>query len=389
MSASQAFLRAAARSSRRVALHPRVAAYSTTSFLFKKADAEEEFRNEFEKMNFENIQTINSEFTEEEAMKILEEELALMAEAEDEKFNKNWKPGQRKRPLVSAKQLGEFEEELGGESTWTLRDRRCGALGIKLGMMPVWDDWGMRHATTVLFLDTNIVTGHKTLDQHGYMAVQVGAGERKKKNVNATVLGQFKDLPQVQERPPYVIREFRVSDPACYPEVGAQIHARHFLPGQQVDIAGISKGKGFQGAMKRWGFAGMPATHGVSKSHRALGSTGQCQDPGRVFKGKKMAGRMGADRITVQNLRILKVDRGRNLLYIKGAIPGNKGAFVEIRDAVKKPLWGTEKVPDALGRPPLPTFEYDAEQDGCGLSGFDESMPMPGQDPLAPFQEAA
>ena len=340
-------------------------------------------------MNFENIQTMNSEFTEEEAMKILEEELALMAEAEDEKFNKNWKPGQRKRPLVSAKQLGEFEEELGGESTWTLRDRRCGALGIKLGMMPVWDDWGMRHATTVLFLDTNIVTGHKTLDQHGYMAVQVGAGERKKKNVNATVLGQFKDLPQVQERPPYVIREFRVSDPACYPEVGAQIHARHFLPGQQVDIAGISKGKGFQGAMKRWGFAGMPATHGVSKSHRALGSTGQCQDPGRVFKGKKMAGRMGADRITVQNLRILKVDRGRNLLYIKGAIPGNKGAFVEIRDAVKKPLWGTEKVPDALGRPPLPTFEYDAEQDGCGLSGFDESMPMPGQDPLAPFQEAA
>lgn len=193
----------------------------------------------------------------------------------------------------------------------------------------------------------------------------------------------------MQERPPYVIREFRVSDPACYPEVGAQIHARHFLPGQQVDIAGISKGKGFQGAMKRWGFAGMPATHGVSKSHRALGSTGQCQDPGRVFKGKKMAGRMGADRITVQNLRILKVDRGRNLLYIKGAIPGNKGAFVEIRDAVKKPLWGTEKVPDALGRPPLPTFEYDAEQDGCGLSGFDESMPMPGQDPLAPFQEAA
>ena len=138
--------------------------------------------------------------------------------------------------------------------------------------------------------------------------------------------------------------------------------------------------------MKRHGFGGMPATHGTSKSHRALGSTGQCQDPGKVFKGKKMAGRMGTDRVTVQNLRIVKIDRGRNLLYVKGAIPGNKGSFVEIRDAVKKPLWGTAHIDGGEGRkfPPLPTGDFDDGVDGSGEAGHEFVMPLPKQDPFAP-----
>jgi large subunit ribosomal protein L3 len=389
---ANALLRVAARSGRWTIVQPRLALaahYTTTPLRFKKLDKDDEIRIEFEKLSFDKIQTMNSDISEEEALKILEEELALLQEAEEAKFLKDWKPGQRKRPLVHANTLEEFDAELSGKSIWTLRDKRCGALGIKLGMLPVWDDWGQRHPCTVLYLDSNIVTGHKTPDRHGYLAVQVGAGERKKKNAKATVLGQYKDIPQVQEHPPYIIREFRVTDQICLPDIGTQIHARHFIPGQQVDISGITKGKGFQGGMKRWNFSGMGASHGVSKTHRAIGSTGQCQDPGKVFKGKKMPGRMGADRVTVQNLRVLKIDRGRNLLYIRGAIPGNRGEFVEIRDAVKKPLWGTDKLLDALERPPLPTFEYDPEQDGCGVKGFEQFMPLPGQDPLAPMEEAA
>lgn len=392
---TQALLRVAARSSRQAITQSRVptatlsSSYSTTSFRLKKVDPDEELRKEFEKMTFDKIQTMNADFSEEEALKILEEELELMKRLEEEKFVKDWKPGQRKRPLVTAKTMEEFEAELGGGTKWTLRDRRCGALGIKLGMMPVWDDWGERHPCTVLFLDTNIVTGHKTEDKHGYMAVQLGAGERKKKNVKSTILGQYKDLPQVQEHPPYIIREFRVTDPTCFPEIGTQIHARHFVPGQHVDIAGITKGKGFQGGMKRWNFSGLGASHGVSRAHRSIGSTGQCQDPGKVFKGKKMPGRMGAERVSVQNLRIVKIDRGRNLLYVRGAIPGNKGAFVEIRDAVKKPLWGTDKLLDPLESPPLPTFEFDKSRDGSGAIGFEEIMPLPGKDPLAPMEIGA
>jgi hypothetical protein len=150
-----------------------------------------------------------------------------------------------------------------------------------------------------------------------------------------------------------------------------------------VDISGISKGKGFQGGMKRHGFGGMPASHGTSLSHRALGSTGSCQDPGKVFKGKKMAGRMGSDRVTMQNLRILKIDRGRDLIYISGHVPGNKGGFVEIRDAVKRPLWRTDKVLGGLERPPLPTFQYVPDIDGAGQA-FEEFMPLGEEDPLDP-----
>lgn len=225
--------------------------------------------------------------------------------------------------------------------------------------------------------------GQKSMEKHGYMAVQVAAGERKARNVGKSVLGQYSHLNELDSSPPYLVREFRVTDPSHLLPVESRIHARHFVPGQNVDVAGISKGKGFQGGMKRHGFGGMPASHGVSLSHRAIGSVGSCQDPGKVFKGKKMPGRMGSDRVTIQNLRIVKIDRGRDLIYVKGHVPGQKGAFVEIRDAVKKPLWRTDRVAESLVRPPLPTFAYDPDIDGTGIC-HEEFMPQEKEDPMHP-----
>jgi large subunit ribosomal protein L3 len=324
----------------------------------------------------------------EEMQKILDDEEAKMKAEQDAKQYPDWKPGQRKRPLLKTYNLEEFERELMPEKfadnpIWTLRDKRCGALAIKVGMMPVWDDWGVRHACTVLHLDRNMVLGHKTMKTNGYTAMRIAAGERKAKNVGKCVAGQYSHIEDLQDSPPYLVREFRVTDDDFLLPVGSPIHARHFVPGQNVDIAGISKGKGFQGAMKRHGFAGMPATHGVSRSHRALGSTGNCQDPGKVFKGKKMAGRMGTDRVTMQNLKVVKIDRGRDLIYVAGAVPGQKGGFIEIKDAIKKPLWRTDQVLDSLERPPLPTFEYNPEIDGSGQC-FEEFMPLGDEDPLDP-----
>lgn len=333
--------------------------------------------------------SLNSDLSEKEIQAIIDKELSLMEEEKIEKEYRNWKPGQRKRPLVMSRRLEDFEEEASGTAKWTLRDKRCGALGIKLGMMPMWDEWGERHPCTVLYLDNNVVIRNKTSEsKDGYDAVQIGAGERKAKNVNKPMMCHYAKYG-VNEKPPYVVREFRVTTSEALPPPGTQIHARHFVPGQNVDIAGTSKGKGFQGGMKRHGFKGMPATHGTSKSHRAIGSTGMCQDPGKVFKGKKMPGRMGGVRVTKQNLRIVKIDRGRNLIYVKGAVPGNKGEFVEIRDAVKKPLFGTEKCEggEASAFPPLPTFEYEEGIDGCGESGHEVMMPMQEQDPLEIVEE--
>jgi large subunit ribosomal protein L3 len=338
-------------------------------------------------------QTINNPgLTDEEIDALFGEEAARVEAEQKAKFVPNWKPGMRKRPLQFSYNLEDFEYEeaqLAGEeqSRWTLLDRRCGALAIKVGMMPVFDHkWGLRYPCTILFVDSNVVLGHKTEDKHGYNAVRMAAGQRKRKNVGKSVLGQYQGIldDEAKENPPYLIREFRVSSPRHLPPLHARIHARHFVPGQNLDVVGISKGKGFAGAMKLHNFGGMPASHGVSRSHRALGSTGQCQDPGRVFRGKKMAGRMGTERVTVQNLRLLQVDRGRNLLYVLGAVPGNKGAFVEVRDAVKKPLWKTDKVENAVDRPPLPTFDYDDAIDGCGQAGFEVFMPSPLLDPLDP-----
>jgi len=330
------------------------------------------------------IHSINSDLSDDEIQKIIDEELQKIEEEKIRKEYRDWKPGQRKRPLVMSYRLEDFEEEASGAAKWTLRDKRCGALAIKLGMMPIWDGWGERHPCTVLFLDSNVVIKNMTSDSiDGYDAVQIGAGERKAKNVTKPLMGHYAKYG-VDDHPPYIVREFRVTTKDAMPEPGTQIHARHFVPGQNVDVSGISKGKGFQGGMKRHGFKGMPASHGTSKSHRAIGSTGMCQDPGRVFKGKKMPGRMGGVRVTKQNLRIVKIDRGRNLIYVKGAVPGNKGHFVEIRDAVKKPLFGTEKCEGGKDSkfPPLPTFEFDEGVDGCGEPGHEVMMPMQEQDPL-------
>ena len=314
---------------------------------------------------------------------------------ESQKYNKNWKPGYRKKPLSFAHTIEEFENEYNPDRWISNLNSRCGALAIKIGMMPIWDDWGERHACTVLYLDSNIVLKTFTEEKDGYIAVQVGAGQRKKKNVTKPLLGHYIkcgidcDKEDGTTDPPYIVREFRLTHEEYALEQGTKIHARHFTPGQNVDVSAISKGKGFQGAMKRWNFSGLPATHGTSKSHRSLGSTGQCQDPGRVFKGKKMAGRMGADRVTTQNLRIIKIDRGRDLIYVKGPVPGQKGNFVEIRDAVKKPLFGTEKVEGEVKFPPLPTFEYEEGVDGSGLPGFDIMMPQQKTDPFDPPDDEA
>lgn len=312
-----------------------------------------------------------------------------------EKYNPNWKPGYRKKPLSFAHNISDFENEHQPDSWIPRLNRRCGALAIKVGMMPIWDDWGERHACSVLYLDSNVVLKSFTQEKDGYLAVQVGAGHRKKKNVSKPLLGHYKkhgidcDQRHSTTNPPYIVREFRLTHEEYVLEQGSKIHARHFTPGQNVDVSAISKGKGFQGAMKRWNFSGMPATHGTSRSHRSLGSTGQCQDPGRVFKGKKMAGRMGADRVTTQNLRIVKIDRGRNLIYVKGPVPGQKGNFVEIRDAVKKPLFGTEKVEGEVKFPPLPTFKYEEGIDGSGQAGFDMNMPQQKADPFDPPDDEA
>jgi large subunit ribosomal protein L3 len=165
----------------------------------------------------------------------------------------------------------------------------------------------------------------------GYTAVVLGAGARKAKNVNQSLRGQF---AKASVEPKAIVREFRVSDDMML-EVGAQISADHFVPGQTVDISGLTKGKGFAGAMKRWNFGGLEASHGVSVSHRSHGSTGQRQDPGRTFKGKKMAGHLGVERVTTQNLEIVRTDADRGLILVKGAVPGPNNGWVEVRDAVK------------------------------------------------------
>lgn len=292
---------------------------TTTHRSFSRTSAQYDSKKDQEE-GWGKLQGINVEdMTYEEAKKFYEEAIAEYEIEQERKNEKKWVPGTRKKPLIVSYNMDDLLES--DVPKWTLRDKRCGALGIKVGMLPVWDNWGERHACTVVLLDDNVVMEHKTVDTHGYNSVVLGAGERKLKRVTKPLLKHYEKLGI--ENPPAIVREFRVggldgNTDNVLPPLGSKIHASHFVPGQNVDVAGISKGKGFQGAMKRHNFKGMPASHGVSKSHRALGSTGQCQDPGRVFKGKKMAGRMGHERVTVQNLRVVKIDRGRNLIYLKG-----------------------------------------------------------------------
>ncbi|HEX7820000.1 MAG TPA: 50S ribosomal protein L3 [Sphingobium sp.] len=208
---------------------------------------------------------------------------------------------------------------------------RTGVIAKKVGMTRLFQDDGRHVPVTVLALEGNQVIARRELDRDGYVAVQLGAGVAKAKNVAKPQRGHFAKA-EVELKAKLV--EFRVAEDALL-DVGSEISADHFIAGQLVDVSGHTQGKGFAGAMKRWGFGGMRATHGVSVSHRAHGSTGNRQDPGRVFKNKKMAGHMGDRERTQQNLEIVRTDVERGLLFVKGSVPGSKGTWLVVADAVK------------------------------------------------------
>lgn len=211
---------------------------------------------------------------------------------------------------------------------------RTGVIAKKLGMTRFFDEAGSHIPVTVLSLEGCQVVGQRSTEKDGYVALQLGAGAKKPKNTSKAMRGHF---AKAQVEPKRTLAEFRVTEDNLI-DVGAELTADHFLAGQKVDITGVTVGKGFQGAMKRWNFGGMRATHGVSVSHRAHGSTGQRQDPGKTFKGKKMAGHLGQETVTTLNLTIWRVDAERGLILVKGAVPGTEGTFVKIRDAVKVAL---------------------------------------------------
>jgi large subunit ribosomal protein L3 len=209
---------------------------------------------------------------------------------------------------------------------------RTGIIAKKLGMTRIFKEDGTHVPVTVLHLDDVRVVSTRTKEHDGYDAVQLGYGRAKPKNVSKPQKGHF---AKAKVEPAKKLVEFRVAPDALL-ELGATISPSHFAVGQFVDVAGITKGKGFQGGMKRWNFAGLEASHGVSISHRSLGSTGNRQDPGKTFKNKKMAGHMGQERITTLNLTVAGIDEARNLVMIHGAVPGNKGDYVYVRDAIKR-----------------------------------------------------
>jgi large subunit ribosomal protein L3 len=209
---------------------------------------------------------------------------------------------------------------------------RTGIIAIKLGMTSVYTEEGVETPVTVLQMDNCQVVANKTVAKDGYTALQIGVGAAKVKNVSKALRGHY---AKAKVEPKRKLVEFRVAENAVL-EVGTEIVPSHFVPGQFVDVVGKSVGKGFAGVMKRHNFAGLEATHGVSVSHRSHGSTGQRQDPGRVFKGKKMAGHMGTVRVTTQNLQIISVDDERGLIVVRGAVPGADNGFVLVKDACKK-----------------------------------------------------
>ncbi len=221
---------------------------------------------------------------------------------------------------------------------------RSGVIAKKMGMTRLFMEDGKQIPVTVLQLDNLQVVAQRTIEKDGYVAVQLGAGTAKAKRTSQAMRGHF---AAAKVEPKRKVAEFRVDADAMLP-VGEEIIADHYFAGQYVDVAGTSIGKGFAGAMKRHNFGGLRATHGVSISHRSHGSTGQCQDPGKVFKGKKMAGHMGAARVTTQNLEVVKTDTARGLIMVKGAVPGSKGGWVTVKDAVKKPFPENAVVPGAL-----------------------------------------
>ncbi len=261
---------------------------------------------------------------------------------------------------------------------------RTGVIAKKLGMTRLFLEDGRQVPVTVLHLDNLQVIDQRTADRDGYVAVQLGAGEAKAKRVSAPMRGHFAKAGVAPKRK---IAEFRVSEENLVP-VGEEIVADHYFAGQFVDIAGTSIGKGFAGAMKRHNFGGLRASHGVSVSHRSHGSTGQCQDPGKVFKGKKMAGHLGAVRVTTQNLQVVRTDSDRGLIMVKGSVPGSKGGWVTIKDAVKKALPETLVTPAAT-RSKLKEAQRVAEEAAAAAAAEEEAARKAAAEAEAAAQAAA
>ncbi len=234
---------------------------------------------------------------------------------------------------------------------------RSGVIAKKVGMTRLFMEDGKQIPVTVLQMENLQVVAQRTPETDGYTAVQLGVGTAKVKRVSKAMRGHF---AKASVEPKRKIAEFRVA-PENMIDVGAEITADHYVEGQYVDVSGTSIGKGFAGAMKRHNFGGLRASHGVSISHRSHGSTGQCQNPGKVFKGKKMAGHMGAVRVTTQNLQVVKTDADRGLIMIKGAVPGAKGGWVTVKDAVKKPAPENLVLPAAIRAVEAPAAEAPAE----------------------------
>ncbi|MCJ8138520.1 50S ribosomal protein L3 [Falsirhodobacter halotolerans] len=261
---------------------------------------------------------------------------------------------------------------------------RSGIIAKKLGMTRLFLEDGRQVPVTVLQLDTLQVVAQRTVDTDGYTAVQLGAGTAKAKRTSAAQRGHF---AKANVEPKRKIAEFRVS-PENLIGVGEEIIADHYFAGQFVDVAGTSIGKGFAGAMKRHNFGGLRASHGVSISHRSHGSTGQCQDPGKVFKGKKMAGHLGAVRVTTQNLQVVKTDSERGLIMIKGAVPGSKGGWVTVKDAVKKPVPDNVILPAAL-RSAAAAAHRAAEEAAAAAAAEEEAARAAAAAEAAAAEEAA
>src|ERR1700728_2673329 len=218
---------------------------------------------------------------------------------------------------------------------------RSGVLAQKIGMTRLFTDAGEHVPVTVLQLAGCQVIGHRTKDKNGYVALQLGSGTRKPSRLTRAERNNFA-IAKVE--PKRKVVEFRVDDTGLIP-VGAEITADHFIVGQFVDVTGTSTGKGFAGGMKRWNFSGLRASHGVSISHRSIGSTGGRQEPGKTFKNKKMPGHLGVERVTTLNLKVMQTDVARGLILVEGAVPGVKGGWITVRDAVKK------KLPDGVPKP--------------------------------------
>ena len=236
---------------------------------------------------------------------------------------------------------------------------RTGVIAKKLGMARFFDETGTHVPVTVLSLEGCQVVAQRSTDKDGYVALQLGAGKKKPKNTSKAMRGHF---AKGEVEPKAKLAEFRVSEDALI-DVGAEITADHYVPGQKIDITGTTVGKGFAGAMKRWNFGGLRATHGVSVSHRSHGSTGNRQDPGRTFPGKKMAGHLGQETVTTLNLTVWRVDAERGLILVKGAVPGTEGSFVKIRDAVKSALPADAPKPGAFKSAGAPTAAAAAAEE--------------------------